>query len=62
MIDIKTARNAAGLTQQQLAALLNRPQSYIGKLENGTYKIENISLKNAVALASALGVKAEDLI
>ena len=29
------ARDAAGLTQEQLARRLNKPQSYVWKLENG---------------------------
>ena len=62
MIDIKTARIAAGLTQAKLADLCGRPQSWVGKIENGTYAVERLSLKNAIALAKALGVKAEDLI
>lgn len=34
------ARKAAGLTQQELASMLSKPQSYVSKLERGERRID----------------------
>lgn len=58
---LRCLRIAAGLTQAQLAAASGVNPRQIQRIELGTSKAENLTLKNAVALASALGVKPEDL-
>lgn len=51
-----------GMSQEKLATLSGIRQSRISELENGRYSVEGIPLRNAVRLARALGVHAEDLI
>jgi len=48
------AREAAGLTQEQLARRLSKPQSYVWKLENGE---RVLAYAEAPAYARALGMK-----
>ena len=40
------ARKNAGLTQQQLAGLLKRPQSYVSKYERGERRLDVIEFLN----------------
>jgi Predicted transcriptional regulator with C-terminal CBS domains len=49
------ARRAAGLSQQDLAELLGRPQSYIGKLETFERRLDALELFD---LLSALSLPA----
>ena len=51
-----------GMSQEKLAMLSGIRQSGISELENGRHSVESITLRNAVRLARALGVHAEDLI
>ncbi|MCC7494023.1 MAG: helix-turn-helix domain-containing protein [Fimbriimonadaceae bacterium] len=46
------SRQAAGLTQAALAALLDRPQSFVSKYETGERRLDVIEF---VAVANALG-------
>lgn len=55
-------RKRGGLTQKSLAAEAGINLRQIQKLESGEIKPENITLKNAIALAAALGVEPKDLI
>ena len=42
---LKKARREAGLSQEQVANLLHRTQSYVSKIESGQRKIDIIQLK-----------------
>lgn len=54
-------RNHAGLTQQALADKSGINIRQIQRVENGTSSAGNITLKNAVALAGALGIDVKEL-
>lgn len=47
------ARNAAGLTQQEVADRLGKPQSYVAKVERNERRIDVVEF---IALAKALSV------
>lgn len=57
MNNLKNIRLKRGLTQEQLAQKIGRPHTYISKLENGVYSIENLSLRNAIKICDALRVR-----
>lgn len=46
-----SARETAGLTQQQLAARLDKPQSFVAKYEGGERRVDLIEF---IAIARAL--------
>lgn len=55
-----TAREKAGLTQQQLADRLGRPQSFVAKYEGGERRIdliEFITIANALEFDPARAVR-----
>lgn len=56
---LRDARKAAGLTQQQLAAQLGRPQSFIAKVEGCERRLDVVEFLH---LCRALGVAAEDIL
>lgn len=49
-------RNAIGMTQKQLAEASGLTIRQIQKYESGEYKVENMTAKNMLAIADALGV------
>lgn len=59
---LRNLRLARGLTQKALADVVGMNISQIQKLESGTIRLENITFKNGLALADALGVDPHELI
>ena len=57
--NVKRLRNAAGLSQEELAARAGLHRTYISSVERGQ---RNISLENICALAAALGSDPRDLL
>lgn len=59
---IKELRNAAGLTQQQLADAAGIDIRNLQRYESGEFLTENMGLSVAVKIADALGVDAKKLL
>lgn len=55
-------RALCGLSQQQTADLAGISLRHYQKIEYGTINVENITLRNGLALAAALGVDPIDLL
>lgn len=53
------ARHAAGLSQQELAEKLDRPQSFVAKYEGGERRIDLVEF---LEIAAVLGVDARRVI
>ena len=47
---LRTARAQAGFTQEQVAAALHRPQSFVSKCESGERRIDVIELEDFARL------------
>src|SRR5437868_6577177 len=56
---LSRTRERAGLKQQDLAARLELPGSYLSKIENGTRRLDVIEFLH---IAAAMGVDASELI
>ena len=52
------ARHSAGLTQQQVAERLGKPQSYIAKVEKAERRVDVVEF---IALANAIGTDPKKL-
>lgn len=59
---LKARRQDLGLSQKALAAAAGINLRQLQKMEAGEISLQNITLKNALALADALGVDVRDLI
>ena len=62
MIKIRAARVAAGMTQQQLADASGVNIRQIRRVESGSSATANLTAKNFLAIADALGVDPHELI
>ena len=52
-------RNTAGLSQEELAARVSRPQSFVSKLESGERRL---AVTELLEMAAALGCPAEGIV
>jgi transcriptional regulator with XRE-family HTH domain len=57
--NLRTARLACGLSQEELASLVGLHRTYVGSVERGE---RNISIDNMERLASATGLDVADLL
>lgn len=61
-VSLRVARVAAGLTQKQLADAAGVNIRLVQKVEGGEVETGNLTAKNLLALADALGVDPRSLI
>ncbi len=59
--EFKLFRLATGLSQRDLAKLIDADQPYVSRLENGTFDLAEIHFKRAVAIAKAFGITVDAL-
>ncbi|MBE0613803.1 MAG: helix-turn-helix transcriptional regulator [Burkholderiales bacterium] len=59
LVRIKAARKDAGMTQEELARRLKRPQSFVSKYESGERRLDVIEFMH---IADALGVNASEFV
>lgn len=53
---LKSLRAEAGVTQQELSAMLGKPQSYVSKYESGERRLDFIEV---LEICDALGIEPE---
>lgn len=56
---LKSHRKAAGLTQVECSKALNRPQSFMSDVENGTRRLDIVQLRD---LCKVLGISLPELV
>ena len=56
---LRQLRMSAGLRQEDLAQLLDEPQSFVSKYESGERRLDLIELR---CIASAIGISLPDLV
>lgn len=59
---VKRLRKALGITQRELAEKTGINLRQIQKYESGEYDTGNMTLRNAIAFAEALGCNVKDLL
>ena len=59
--EFRRIRKEKKLTQAQIGERTGWAQSRVAEFENGRYKVENITLGNAIALANALGCTLDEV-
>mgnify|MGYP001596973086 FL=1 len=59
LVRIKAARKDAGMTQEELARRLKRPQSFVSKYESGERRLDVIEF---MSVAEAIGINASDFV
>lgn len=50
LVRLRRARTEAGLTQQQVARRLDRPQSFVSKIETGERRVDVVELAELARL------------
>jgi transcriptional regulator with XRE-family HTH domain len=58
LVRLREARQAAGLTQEQVAEALGKPQSWVSKCESGERRVDALELN---MLANAYGISMDSL-
>ncbi|MBS0055198.1 helix-turn-helix transcriptional regulator [Yersinia sp. Marseille-Q3913] len=56
---LRDQRIAKGITQESLANILGRPQSFVAKVENGERRLDVVEF---VHIARLLGLRVEDVL
>lgn len=60
-VSVKTLRLMRGMTQQSLARRANMTVAQLQRIEYGERKVENLTLRTALSLANALGVRVDEI-
>ncbi len=62
MTNLQKIREKRDISKYRLSQLSGLSQTYIGRIENGSTSIENVTLKNIRLLAKALNVDYTELL